>query len=176
MIGEYEMTTDQNAFAADTETEKALMFFVPGRPRAKPSVRGRSFTVKMDKGLVAYREFVTRTAKAAADTVLQAGVDLTWLHEAVRVDLDFRFRPPHRAMDRIGRPHKIKPDRDNLEKLLYDAMQDAGVLMGGDQRVSSGEVLKTWALEAGVRVTIRPDVRGAVAGAGEPVGVSLLGG
>lgn len=169
------MTTDKTDFAADTD-ERALMIFVPGRPRAKPSVRGRSFTVKMDKGLTAYREFVTRTAKSAADTMLAAGVDLTWLHDAVRIDVEFRFRPPHRAMDRIGRPHKVKPDRDNLEKLLYDALQDAGVLMGGDQRVSAGNVVKTWALEPGVWCLIKPDERSAETGAVQPRGVSLLGG
>ena len=164
---------EQEKFAADT-TQQVLMFVVPGKPVPKPSVRGRNFTIQTKREVVMYRELVTRIAKSAADTMVQAGIDLTWLHEAVRVDVEWFFRPPHRSMDRIGRPHGVKPDRDNLEKLLYDAMQDAGVLRGGDQRVSAGEVRKTWDRVPRAVVVVRPDNRAAVRRDG-PVGPSVVG-
>lgn len=165
-----------NDFAADTDEagERVLMFVVPGKPIAKPSARGKTFTVRSRREVVAYREFVTRTAKSAADTLLRAGVDLTWLHGPVRIDVDFFFRPPHRAMDRVGKPHEHKPDRDNLLKLLQDAMEDAGVLIRGDQKASAGELRKTWARDARAVVVVRPDTR-ATADGGAPAGPSMVG-
>ncbi|WPZ36734.1 RusA family crossover junction endodeoxyribonuclease [Thalassobaculum sp. OXR-137] len=165
-----------NDFAADTDEgdERVLMFVVPGTPIPKPSARGKNFSVRTKREVVAHREFVARIAKNAADTMLRAGVDLTWLHGPVRIDVDFRFRPPHRAMHRVGLPHDIKPDRDNLLKQLQDAMEDAGVLIRGDQKASAGELRKTWAREARSLVVVRPDIRHAVSGEG-PSGPSMVG-
>lgn len=39
-----------------------------------------------------------------------------------------------------GRPHIVKPDNDNLEKLVYDCLKDAGILK--DDCIISDTILK----------------------------------
>jgi len=140
-------------------SERVLMFQVYGTPRPKPSVRGVGghFTVRTKRDANLWRDAVTRVARAAADTLMRGGHDLSWLADAVTVDREYRFTPPARSMRRLGQVHSLKPDADNLDKLLFDAMQDAGVLPGGDQRVSGGLPRKLWARQAGVWVIMRPD-------------------
>jgi Holliday junction resolvase RusA-like endonuclease len=61
---------------------------------------------------------------------------------------------------RWGLPHTMRPDSDNLAKLVLDAMMSAG-LIGDDSAVSCLIVRKTWSASplAGVSLAIAPDAR-----------------
>jgi Holliday junction resolvase RusA-like endonuclease len=72
---------------------------------------------------------------------------------AVRVDMIFTFEPPASGRDRLGQPHTQKPDKDNLEKLVLDALVKARVL-ADDSLAAAGEPLKLWGERAGVAVVV----------------------
>lgn len=73
---------------------------------------------------------------------------------AIGLDAVFYFATKDRP--RWGKPHTAVPDRDNLDKLVMDALVAAGALGGDDRRVADGRLTKLWAPTAGVIVTIRP--------------------
>ena len=54
-----------------------------------------------------------------------------------------------------GKPHAIRPDKDNLEKSVLDALTRAGVWKD-DGQVSGGETLKAWGGKktGGVKITV----------------------
>jgi Holliday junction resolvase RusA-like endonuclease len=70
---------------------------------------------------------------------------------------------------RWGLPHTLRPDSDNLAKLVLDAMMAAG-LIGDDSAVSLLTVRKTWAAPplAGVSLTVAPDQRAPLPTASPP--------
>lgn len=145
--------------------DRVLMFSVLGTPRPKPSVRrgaGNVWTLRQKHDVNVWRDAVTRAARSAVEVLVRGGQRMEWLFEAVEVEREYRFSPPSRRIHMVGRAHGVKPDADNLDKLLLDAMQDGGVLLGGDQRVALGVVRKVWARQAGVWVVIRPAGVGVV--------------
>jgi Holliday junction resolvase RusA-like endonuclease len=99
-----------------------------------------------------WRSAVERAARAAGDAVGRQA----WMGDAVRVDIVACFATP--KAERWGRLHTAKPDKDNVEKLVLDAMERAGLLLKGDQRVSIGETSKLWAETGSVTVVMRPGV------------------
>ena len=56
----------------------------------------------------------------------------------------FEMPVPKSGLDRVGKPHEQKPDKDNLEKALLDA------LFGEDCHVYSTLCEKLWALQGGI--------------------------
>lgn len=69
----------------------------------------------------------------------------------VRVDCLAMF--PTRHAERWGKPHTIRPDRDNVEKGVLDVLVKARVLKD-DAIVSSGSFRKVWAERGGLDVRI----------------------
>jgi Holliday junction resolvase RusA-like endonuclease len=70
---------------------------------------------------------------------------------------------------RWGLPHTMRPDSDNLAKLVLDAMMSAG-LIGDDSAVSLLTVRKTWSPSpsAGVSVALAVDQRVPLPAASAP--------
>jgi Holliday junction resolvase RusA-like endonuclease len=70
---------------------------------------------------------------------------------------------------RWGYPHTLRPDSDNLAKLVLDAMM-AGGLIGDDSAVSLLTVRKTWTASplAGVSVALAVDQRVPLVGGQVP--------
>jgi Holliday junction resolvase RusA-like endonuclease len=70
---------------------------------------------------------------------------------ALRVDVTFYFGT--KKSERWGKPHTMKPDRDNCDKLILDEATKAGLFGGDDCRVSAGMIRKYW---------VNPQGQGAV--------------
>lgn len=62
--------------------------------------------------------------------------------KALRVDCTFYFGTRH--VERWGKPHTFRPDRDNLDKLILDEMTKVQLIGGDDCRVSAGVIRKRW--------------------------------
>ena len=57
-----------------------------------------------------------------------------------------------REMGKI--PRDTKPDLDNLNKFLADAMEKTGFFELGDQQISSLKVTKSWGEDAGIKIAL----------------------
>lgn len=134
-----------------------ITFSVSGTPRGQPRHRGRGRPVSIiNPTIKLWAVAVERAAKAAGEAVGWP----EWISAAVRVDMLLQF-PTGRA-ERWGALHTPKPDKDNCEKLVLDAMERAGLLPKGDSRVSRGEPVKVWAEHGRLVVTMRPGVAPAL--------------
>jgi Holliday junction resolvase RusA-like endonuclease len=133
-----------------TEPVETFTFSCFGTPRAKSRprhVRGR-FVSTANPHEKLWKRGVERAAFAA---VIYRGDPLPLFPGPVRVTMTFIFEPPKGERHRIGTPHTLKPDKDNLEKLVLDAMTKARVFKD-DSQVAQGPVEKWWGERAGVVV------------------------
>lgn len=120
----------------------ATTFFVPGRPRPQPRPRfanGHAYTPDTAKDW---------KAAVVAAYVKSVGVnEPTKLPVALR--LEFYFQLPKSKLAAYGRGelsgyHSQRPDLDNLEKAVMDALTDAGA-WADDCQVVSKKSVKVWA-------------------------------
>lgn len=58
------------------------------------------------------------------------------------------FAPKPKFMDRVGLIHRVKPDRDNIDKSILDA------LFKNDAGIGCGWIEKRWGLESKLVITI----------------------
>jgi len=132
--------------------EKRLWIGVDGVPRAQPRPRGvgRRFVSVANPKAKLWAGLVEREVRKAVAGLKEA--ERGWLAGPVSLRLDFMM--PTGLTGRMGRPHDIKPDGDNLAKLVMDAMERAGCLPGGDQRVTDLQVSKVWHSKGGVVITL----------------------
>lgn len=72
-------------------------------------------------------------------------------HHPVRVDVVARFEPPDEPKHPVF--HVVRPDRDNLDKIVLDSLVRADVLVD-DAQVCAGEPLKLYAAP-GERPSVR---------------------
>lgn len=124
----------------------SVVLHVTGTPRPKQSVRwvdGRAISVAATRKLL---KLWTATLKAEAR---RSALDRQ-LDGAIRVDIDFYFGTP--KAERWGQPHTHKPDKDNLEKAVLDALK--GIVFTDDSRVASGSTAKWWAERAGAVIVV----------------------
>lgn len=131
-----------------------LVFTVHGTPRPKARgriIRGRVVTTTQ-KTEKLWRLAVLRAVKEA---LALRGDPVPIFRSAVRVSMVFTFEPSGSRRDLIGTPHTHKPDKDNLEKLVLDAMEKAGVFRN-DSQVAMGPTEKWWGERAGVVVLAEP--------------------
>jgi Holliday junction resolvase RusA-like endonuclease len=132
---------------------KEVTFFIGGTPRPQPrprKVRGR-WVANANKKSKLWRYAVEKGAGVVIDTLLWK---LPLFSGAVSVDLKFTFRPPDSALDRIGKAHTHKPDKDNLEKLVLDVLE-AKQFFANDSAVAIGQTSKYWGGRPGVAVMIK---------------------
>lgn len=68
------------------------------------------------------------------------------------VDLSWRatFKAKRKA-DR-GKPHRKKPDRDNIDKAILDVLFPED--KGGDQAIAKGTLEKVWGEQDGLEITL----------------------
>jgi Holliday junction resolvase RusA-like endonuclease len=132
--------------------ESSLTFSVRGTPRPKTRprfVRGKVVTTANPHEKL-WRKAVERAAFAAA---ICRGDPMPLFTGPVRVNMVFTFEPPKSERQRLGTPHTHKPDKDNLEKLVLDAMVKVRVL-ADDSQVAGGDVVKLWGERAGVALVV----------------------
>jgi Holliday junction resolvase RusA-like endonuclease len=142
-----------------------ISFFVPGQPKGQP--RPRAFARKIGNKFVA-RVFEAGTAESWKSSVAGAAV----LHRLpvsmvgpVRVALTFVFPRPKKHFKannpakglRDDAPHFqiSKPDVDNLEKAVLDAITQLGGFWKDDSQVASIHTRKTYGETPGCMVVIR---------------------
>lgn len=88
--------------------------------------------------------------EAAADFIKRLGVASPFTG-AVRVKALFCVRKP-----RTSKLRYPKPDIDNYEKSLYDAITDSGVVWADDTQIVENENAKAWTEgDPGIHVTIK---------------------
>lgn len=133
-----------------------------GQPRAKATRRGQHAGV-YDPGTA--NDWKTTIRAAAKEAWKQTGILSAPLFTGpTRIDATFTFPRPKAHFKgksenlRLDAPqyHYSKPDRDNLDKALLDALTDLQVLKD-DAQVSSGAITKLYAVPGqatGVRVHI----------------------
>lgn len=119
---------------------------IDGNPVAQP--RPRAFARSMGKGKAIARVYNPDTADGwkKAIWVQATRVRPTTPYDGpVRVDAEFYFARPQRLEARKypARPmlHTAKPDRDNLDKALLDALTEAGIF-NDDAQVCAGGLAK----------------------------------
>jgi len=124
-----------------TET---ITFTIPGKPIGKPRMTQRDKWYKR-KATTDYWEW-KELVKSIATNVPPAAqvVSLSWIAY---------FTPPaswsaKRRIAVIGQLHRSKPDRDNIDKALLDALFD------DDAAIAAGSLEKRWSENARLEVTI----------------------
>ena len=141
---------------------KSISFFVSGDP--KPQPRPRAFARRMGDHYVA-RVYEAGTAEnwksAIAEAARAAG--LTKFTGAVAVELRFNFKRPKSHFRSNGTVkesaphfHTQRPDYDNLEKGLIDALTKLGA-WDDDAQIADVHTTKQWAIgnwTGGCSVTI----------------------
>ena len=126
-------------------------FFIAGQP--KPQARPRF--ARRGKFVTTYSE-TTDWKKTCIKNMREIFACVGKYENAIRVDLDFYFQRPkshyrtgkfsHLLRDDAPKYHIKKPDKDNLEKAVTDAMTDAG-LIKDDCIIVGGETWKSYACE-----------------------------
>lgn len=142
-----------------------ITFHIHGHPKAQP--RPRAFARKMGDKYVA-RVFDAGTAEEWKGLIAAAArphTPPTPLLGPVYVRTLFIFPRPnsHYVANNPARPlradapswHTGKPDRDNLEKAMLDALTQLGGFWRDDAQVCAGEVKKIYGPQPGAIVEIR---------------------
>jgi Holliday junction resolvase RusA-like endonuclease len=115
-------------------------FFVPGEPKAQPRVRvvrgGHAYTPATAKG---FKERIYWEAKSHCPQPVGDS------DTPIRVDITFFLKRPKRLCRKKDPQGPVyctkKPDRDNLDKSVLDALTGAGALLD-DAQVVSGTLEK----------------------------------
>lgn len=127
-----------------------ISFEVQGDPKGQP--RPRAFARKFANGAVMARVYDPGTAegwKAQIALAAKEHVPFPPLTGPVRLDIEFRFKRPKSHFLKTGLRsdapffHIGKPDRDNLEKAVMDALTTLG-MWKDDGQVCVGEVKKIY--------------------------------
>lgn len=144
------------------DADLALSFFAPVEPRPQPRPRfdprsRRVISGTSRSGVRAYKRALATVARVA---MIEAGIREP-LEGPLRVDLVCTMPRPlaHYVARKRERPlrddapvwHVAKPDRDNLDKSVLDALN--GVAWGDDSQVCAGELVKRYPRE-GERVGV----------------------
>ena len=129
-------------------------FFVPGRPRPQPRPRfihGHAYTPDTAKDW--------KAAVVAAYVKAAGAKEPTTLPVALRLEFYFQL-PKSKLKDylagKMSEYHAQRPDMENLEKAVMDALTDAGAWKD-DCQVASKKSVKFWAepnTEEGCNITI----------------------
>ena len=119
---------------------------VRGEPKSQPRPRFVNSRVisNITPAVSSWQSAVRRAAGEALNAIADGLPDKA---TALRVDVTFFF--PTKVSDRWGKPHTMKPDRDNLDKLVLDECTKVGVFGGDDCRVSAGVIRKYWCRPGG---------------------------
>lgn len=125
-----------------------MILYVPGEPKAKPRPRACQIG-----GHVHIYQPEPKDWVKAIEAIAKKNKPSTPLEPPLLVDILFIIPHP-KSHYRTGKNsdilkldspilHTIKPDRDNLDKLVLDVLQDAGYFEN-DSGVAVGTILKIW--------------------------------
>lgn len=106
-----------------------------GQPRARRAAQGGVFTPTSARS---FKESVQLAA-------IQAGLRGRGLSGPVRVDERFYFSAPKRLVRAVLKgpvPHATKPDRDNCDKVILDALTQVDVYR--DDKLAFAGVIEKW--------------------------------
>lgn len=141
-----------------------IRFRVTGTPKGQP--RPRAFAKKLNDGRVLTRMYEAGTAEEWKGQVALAArpfLPTAPIEGPVQIDVTFIFPRPKYLLTKkspMGRiPHTAKPDRDNLDKAVLDALKTLGFVRD-DSQVYGGLLEKVYAAKdetAGAEVTIRTE-------------------
>jgi len=112
---------------------RVIVLHVRGLPKSQPRprfFRGRVIATA-SKDVKAWKDSVTRCAHATQAKLVGA------------VAVDATLFLPTKDKARWGKPHLLKPDRDNLDKAILDALTTSK-LWEDDCQAWSGGVRKVW--------------------------------
>lgn len=142
---------------------KSLSFFVAGIPKGQP--RPRAFARKMGNRFVArvYDDGTAENWKSQiAVAFKQAGGIEAKIEGPVSMQLSFRFPRPKSHFRSNGelkpnapRYHVVKPDSDNCEKAVMDALTQLGVWRD-DSQVCIKTSEKIYTDEPGAQILVAP--------------------
>lgn len=131
-----------------------ISFEVPGKPFGKERPRatrgGRMYTPA---------KTVAREAAFAKDAAEHFEAPIVG---PCRVDVIAVFKPAKswtkkKTREALGKPHTQKPDRDNVEKLVLDALN--GIAYVDDAQVWEGYSRKVWGPEEKTIVTVTQEAQ-----------------
>lgn len=142
----------------DPAESARLVLVIPGHPRPKQSVRafGRRF-VPVTKAQPLTRAWARAVFNVASAAKLERGGALP--AGPLSVSVEFRF--PCTDRRRWGTLHTMRPDADNLCKLLGDELARAG-LIADDSAIQWGRVVKVWSAPAGAGASVMLEIGAAV--------------
>lgn len=144
-----------------------ISFKVNGDPVGQPRARGRAFTPRGGgkPRAMMYNPETAKGWKTLITCVAKAHRPDAPFTSPVSVNATFYFSRP-KSHYRTGRYahelrsdapmwHFVKPDRDNLDKALLDALTQVGGFWEDDCQVCDGTVRKMYGMSPGVHVQIK---------------------
>lgn len=141
-----------------------ITFEVIGDPKGQP--RPKAFARKFGNGKVMARVYDPGTAEGWKSQIAIAAKDhipFMPLQGPIQLDIVFRFPRPKAHFLKSGLRqdapfyHTSKPDRDNCEKAVLDALTTLG-MWSDDSQICAGEVVKIYAtdISSGAKIRLTP--------------------
>lgn len=126
---------------------KTMTITMPGAAIGKPRMTQKDKWAKRDC-VMRYRAWADHLRLLA-----HAAGGLPDTDRILEVSWVARFEPPKgtskkRMAAMIGNLHRVKPDRDNIDKAVLD------VLFENDQGIACGTIRKEWAEQSSLTITI----------------------
>jgi Holliday junction resolvase RusA-like endonuclease len=126
-----------------------VIFEIPGKPHAKQRARGGRFGHYTPKETVAAETFIRLTAAPLFAEPIAGPVGL---------DILAVFEPPKswsaaKRKRMLGSAHIQRPDFDNIEKSVCDALN--GIAYADDGQIAEARTVKRWGPVAKTVVTVR---------------------
>lgn len=125
--------------------------YIRGTPRPKPAprfIKGQRPVAIAGALAKAWRKLV----EAECKRVLRAGAKP--ISGAISLQGAYYFATT--KAERWGLPHTMRPDIDNLTKLLQDSLKAFGILEGDDAAIAHNGLVKLWAEESAAVIHVRP--------------------
>lgn len=122
-----------------------LSVYITGTPRPQPRARF------VDGRVVSTASRHAKLWKNLVISSLLAARKGLFIERPVGLWCDAMFPTP--KSERWGKPHAIRPDKDNVEKLVMDALVKAGILKD-DSLVCDGALRKLWAQRGGMSIVL----------------------
>lgn len=141
-------------------TPTVIEFFVEGTPVGQPRVKHRIVHPKSGKAFAALYTPATADAWKSVVQIACYGKVRSPLLDPLHVHITAFFARPQRLLTKTSQAgpiaHTAKPDKDNVEKAILDAMKDAG-LYRDDAQVCGGSTFKYYAAigtKTGARIRV----------------------